>query len=87
MKSTEVCRPLNKQNTTESRIGFTNWKAKFRLAQLRNRLPGSLAMRTYWEALEMWHQGQEYRSGDATVRLLQHTSYKKVGRLPLALML
>jgi hypothetical protein len=35
----------------------------------------------------MWHQGQEYRSGDATVRLLQHTSYKKLGRLPLALML
>jgi hypothetical protein len=40
MKSTGVCRVPNKQNTTESQIGFTNWNAKFRQAQLLKRVRG-----------------------------------------------
>jgi hypothetical protein len=44
-------------------------------------------MRTYWKRLRCGIRGRNIGSGDASVRLLQHTSYKKMGRLPLALTL
>jgi hypothetical protein len=37
MRSSGVCRPQSKRNTTESQNEFTNWKAKFRQARLLKR--------------------------------------------------